>query len=138
MAAALCATRATSRSVLPASVFAISLITANTGFAQGTPKDQYRQMGSIAAVAETCYGSKEIPVKIQAAVKRAASENPAVVPVLKELTANYNEAYAHALVNMTVWNGASQSYSASPFNCSDESDVELIRKFEATILENLH
>ena len=95
-------------------------------------------MGSIAAIAEACYKSKAIPGKLQAAVKRAASENPAVAPVLKELTANYNEAYAHAIVNMTVWNGTSQSYNASPFSCNDESDMEFIRKSESTILENLH
>ena len=105
--------------------------------AQGTARDQYRQMGSVAAIAETCYGSKAIPEKLNALVKQAAATNPASAETLKSLVAEYNDAYKYALVNMVVWNGTTQSYSKNKFSCSNSSDVETIKKLEKMFLDNL-
>lgn len=103
----------------------------------GTPKDQYRQMGSIAAIAEACYGSKAIPEKLQALIKKASQQNPSSAPVINLLINDYNEAYLHAATEMTVWSGSDQSYSSTPFHCELSDDVEFIKKWEATLLNNL-
>lgn len=100
-----------------------------------TPKHQYRQMGSIAALAEACYGSKAIPEKLNAQIKRAVSENPAVRPTTDMLVAEYNQALTLALANHRVWNTQTQSFSQKSFACGTAGDVAAIREFEATILK---
>ena len=103
----------------------------------GTPKDQYKQMGSVAAIAEACYGSKAIPEKLGALMKKASAQNPSSVPAINLLIKDYNEAYFFASTEMKVWNGVNQSYSSTPFKCKVSDDVNLIKKLEATILDNL-
>ena len=103
----------------------------------GSPKDQYRQMGSIAAIAEACYGSTAIPEKLDKLMETATKQNPATAPVINLLIEEYNVAYYHAVATMTVWNGSAQSYSDLPFSCANGKDVKMIRAIEATVLKNL-
>ena len=70
-------------------------------------------------------------------IETATKQNPETAPVINLLIEEYNVAYHHAVATMTVWNGSAQSYSARPFSCANGKDVMMIRKFEATILENL-
>ncbi len=105
-------------------------------FAQGTPVDQYKQMGGIAAVAESCYASEAIPQKLKPIVASARDKNPSVAELLQTLVAQYNKSYYKAVLDRRIWNGTKQDYS-KVFNCADKSDVEQIKKFEQLILDNL-
>jgi len=105
--------------------------------AQGAPVDQYKQMGSIAAVAETCYGSKQIPERLNPLVKQAVKANPALEPTMKALVAAYNDAYHYAIGARRIWNGTQQSYSQQPVNCANAEDVDLLKRMEHVVLSNM-
>jgi len=104
--------------------------------AQGTPIDQYKQMAGVAGLAEACYGSKDIPVKLNALIKRSVSANPQSADMLKSLLAEYNLAYKKSLLERKVWNGSGGAYS-KPFSCAEPKDVDLIKGFELSILNGL-
>jgi hypothetical protein len=103
----------------------------------GTPRDQYRQMGFIAAIAEACYESIAIPGKLNALIKAGSERNPSSIPAINLLIEEYNEAYNHAVTTRTVWNGSKQSYTDTPFDCAVGKDVEMIKAFETNLLVNL-
>jgi hypothetical protein len=105
--------------------------------AQGTPADQYKQMGGIAAVAEACYGSKAIPQKLNQSIKGAVTANPQIEGVMKTLLADYNAAYYKSITDHKIWSGSKGDYGDKAFSCANAADVELIKKFESSILASL-
>ena len=102
-----------------------------------THRDQYRQMGSVAAIAETCYGSTAIAEKLSVLINKVSQQDPSVAPAINLLIDEYNEAYFFAATEMKIWNGGSQSYNSAPFSCEISDDVDMVKKLEETILNNL-
>lgn len=120
-----------------ASIMFLFLGTTHMAVAQGTPKDLYMQMGSVAALAESCYQSVAIPTRLKVVVQQATSKNPSMVPAMKELIVDYNDAYGHSIVDHTIWNGQQQDYNNTPFDCENEDDVALIKKYETMLVQSL-
>ena len=90
-------------------------------------------MGSVAGTAEKCYGSKSIiealKPKIQELQKSGTQKK-----VLQRLANEYDESYAEGIKNQVIWNGTQGKYS-SPFNCSSEKDMQLLRNSESLLIE---
>jgi len=89
-----------------------------------------------AALAESCYGSKRIPQSLNPAIKASARSSPDSRELLQSLVAEYNTAYKKAILDRKLWNGTKQVYS-NAFNCTDASDVAMIRQLEGQILSGL-
>lgn len=104
--------------------------------AQGTPLDQYKQMGGLAAIAESCYGSQAIPHTLDPLVKKAAGQTSSIDDIMRSLVAEYDNAYKKAALDHRIWNGSSQNYS-SAFNCSDADDIKMIKGLEHNFVARL-
>lgn len=114
------------------------VVIADTSQAQNSARNRYRQMGSIAAAAETCYGSAAIPEKLLAGMRlTGAPKNFSAAPALKDLVAEYNDAYSRAIVGMTVSKSGNLSANSKTFDCTDDWDIKSIRKLETSFLGNM-
>lgn len=105
--------------------------------AAGSLSDQYRQMGSVAAVAEICLQSLAIPDALNTAMASAERKDPRAAPLLQPLVEEYNTAYIHAAQHQRLWNGTQQAYSQVPLDCAKAEDRERLRGFETLILQQL-
>ena len=114
----------------------LGIMTMSMGSAVATPLDDYKFMGSVAAIAEVCYESEKIQQGLVVAVDRVLEESPESGPIFDQLIAIYNEAYYKAVVDAKIWIGSMQKFSRI-FNCSSNKDVAMIKKMEAAILDNL-
>jgi hypothetical protein len=127
-----------SRTLAPAACALAVLVGANSiALGAGSLSDQYKQMGSIAGLAELCYGSRRIPEFINPRIKQLVRTGQLDGDVATVLIAKYHEAYKHAIVEMTVWIGTQQSYGKKPFDCKSGPDVAGIRQMEDIILRGL-
>ncbi|MGW8158558.1 MAG: hypothetical protein ACWGKN_08585 [Desulfoprunum sp.] len=115
----------------------LGILVATTAYSAGSPIDQYKQMGSAAALAESCYNSKKIPESLNQSIKEAVAKNPSIEELMNTLIAAYNEAYEYAILHNQIWNGTQQSYS-KPFTCSVPEDSKFIMNVEASIIESLN
>lgn len=116
-------------------VFIISVF--STAAFASTPLERYSFFGSIAALAETCYGSKLIPEKLNPAIKKVVSENPSSSDVYQALIAEYNAAYKKTLLDHLPYYISKASYSNKAINCSNESHIKFIKNQESLILSTL-
>lgn len=108
-----------------------------TAQAAGSLNDQYKQMGSIAAVAELCLNSKAIPDALGQAIATAERKDPRAAPLLRSLIEDYNAAYVYAAQHQTIWNGTQQAYSQAPIDCANADDRAQVQGFETLILQQL-
>lgn len=106
-------------------------------YAQGTAVDQYKQMGSLSAIAAACYQSNAIPNKLSTLVNLSAEKNPEVKSALNALIIEYNTAYKTASTTHRLWNGTEQQYGERVFGCTNSDDMAVIKKFENVFLQNL-
>jgi hypothetical protein len=116
--------------------FLIAVIFSNSGSNAGEPPpaDLYRQLGTVAAMAEVCYGSEQIVAKVKAATSKYALQVPTYAMMAETLIKEYNEAYMYAGGHHTIWIISQQKYSRI-FNCDLDNDVDLIRGLENQILQ---
>ena len=120
-----------------AAAISVCLMSPNTAHAQATPADQYKQMGSLGALTEVCYGSKLIPQAVNNSLKQYAAQGASQTEIAKGLFASYNEAYGIAAQNHKIWNGTQQIYGPKTFNCTIQADIDMLKKFEQMILQYL-
>ena len=106
-------------------------------FAQGKMSDQYRQMGGIAALAESCLNTKRLETTLFKTIGKTLYSNPKIGRALYQLMAFYFEGYEIGLKKRVVWNGSLQRYNKKIFNCKSKSDVSIIQKFKTRILQQL-
>ena len=105
-------------------------------YANPTQSDQFKFMGSVAALAELCHGSMIIPDKLNTAMVNAVKENPAMEELFNKLIEHYNEGYYEGVASNLIWN-----YHLDPPNwsrvmdCSKDSDG--IKDLEQEILSTL-
>ena len=99
--------------------------------------DQYRQMGGIAALAESCFNTKRLETTLFKTVGKTLYNNPAIGRTLYQLMAFYFEGYAMGAKKRVVWNGSLQKYNQKTFNCKSQSDASIVRKFESQMLQQL-
>lgn len=117
---------------------AIALTVSNGAFAQqASPTDQYKQMGSLGALTELCYKSTLIPQAVNTALRGFAAQGPTQTDIAKGLFASYNEAYAATAQNYKIWNGTQQAYGPKQFKCDIQADIDMLKKFEQMILQNI-
>jgi hypothetical protein len=105
--------------------------------AQGTPSDQYKQMGGVAGLAETCYGSTKIRDKLAGLVDAAVKNDPSIKGMMDQLVKSYNDAYYKATKDKVMWIGTTQQYNRKPYSCQVQEDVNVIRGMEQTVLVNM-
>jgi hypothetical protein len=98
-----------------------------------SPLSQYKQFGSIAALAETCLRSEQIPQKINAALKNSGLGQE----MINTLVEAYNDGYKTALLNNKLWVAEGMVWTNSPFSCNNNEDVKSIKQFESQILAAL-
>jgi hypothetical protein len=123
--------------VFLSAVFLLPLVGANLAHSQGTAADQYKQMGSLSAIATACYQSKAIPNKLSTLVNLSAEKNPEAKSALNALIVEYNTAYKTATATHRLWNGTEQQYGERVFDCTNADDMAVIKKFETVFLQNL-
>lgn len=99
--------------------------------------DEYKQMGSIAALAELCLESTALPDTLQQKLEEAADKNPEAVDTLNSAIEVYTEAYEYGLDNRRIWNGTKQQYNEATFDCAKAEDVSQIQTFESQVLAAL-
>lgn len=112
------------------------ILIATTAYSAGSLVDQYKQMGSVAGLAEICYGSTKIPESLSRTVEKALEKNPEIAETMKALISEYDGAYKFSGINNKIWNGTLQSYS-EPFTCTVAKDEQMIRALESKIIESL-
>jgi hypothetical protein len=106
-------------------------------YSQGTAVDQYKQMGSLSAIAAVCYQSKAVPNKLSALINLSAQKSPDTKSTLNALIVEYNTAYKTATTTHRLWNGTEQRYGERAFDCASSDDMAVIKKFENVFLQNL-
>ena len=106
-------------------------------FAQGKMPYQYRQMGGIAALAESCFNTKRLETTLFKTVGKTLYNNPAIGRTLYQLMAFYFEGYAMGAQKRVVWNGSLQKNNEKTCNCRSQSDASIVRKFEFQMLQQL-
>jgi hypothetical protein len=125
------------RFVLGAAFLLLPLVGAKLAHSQASALDQYKQMGSLSAIATACYQSKAIPNKLSTLVNLSAQKNPEAKSALNALIAEYNTAYKTATTSHRLWNGTEQQYGERVFDCTNAEDMAVIKKFETVFLQNL-
>ena len=104
---------------------------------QGKMVDQYRQMGGVAALAEMCLSQKRLESQLFKSVGMSVYNNPGMGRTLLQLMAFYFEGYQMAKEKRVVWNGTQQKYNNKRFSCKSQSDLSIIKKFEAQMFGQL-
>ena len=100
-------------------------------------RNEYRQYGGIAALANLCYNSELIPKAVNAKIDAVVSKTPAALSLANGLIEEYNAANEHAAMHGTIWVVSTQSYGKTAFACHNKDDAETIRSLEAIALKGL-
>lgn len=98
-----------------------------------SPLSQYKQFGSVAALAEACLKSEQIPQKLNTALQNTGIDEE----MIKTLVGAYNDGYKTAILNNKLWIAEKDVWNKVPFKCTESSDVEMIKKYEAMIVSAL-
>lgn len=114
----------------------LGIMTMSMSSAMAAAQDDYKFMATVAAVAEMCYDSEEIPDTLNVVLSAGMEENPQLVPLYEQLMDIYNTAYYAAIVDAKIWIGSQQRFSPT-LTCSDKN-VAKIKKMEVAILDNLN
>ena len=107
----------------------IGILSVPTLIFAATPLSQYKQFGSVAALAETCLKSTEIPERINTALENSGLDQAMIGTIVTA----YNEGYHNAILNHQLWIAESETWDDAPYKCNNEEDVKLIAKFEKEI-----
>ena len=100
--------------------------------------DQYRQMGGVAALAEMCLNQKRLENQLFQSVGMSVFNNPENGRTLFQLMEFYFEGYEAAKQNGVIWNGTQQKYNNKRFSCKSQSDLSILKKFEAQMFGQLN
>jgi hypothetical protein len=101
----------------------------NTQVFATSPLSQYKQFGSVAALAEACLQSKKIPVKLNEALANTGLDEQTMASLINA----YNDGYKSTLLSYKIWIAEKEIWNDRSFSCVNEKDKELIEKFEKNI-----
>ena len=105
-------------------------------FSQGNPEDQYRQMGGVVGLTETCFGTKDLETALFQQVGSVFYNSPEMGRVMFELLSVYFESYEVAKSEKVIWNGTQQAYNTNTFDCSEENK-SLMKSLEQQLIAGL-
>ena len=98
-----------------------------TVYSQGSPIDQYRQMGGIVGLTETCFKSNNLEITLFKQVGQVFFSQPQMGLMMTQLLTAYFESKQIAKTKKIIWNGSTQSYSEKPMVCNNKNDLKLIK-----------
>lgn len=103
---------------------------------QRTRADTYKQLGSVSALAELCYGS----YRLRALAYQRLMDGNFVDQVQgegsKELREHFDNTYSIARSQRTLWVFPQRVFSR-PLSCENQNDVNFIRKAEEILFSAL-
>lgn len=102
-----------------------------------TPVDQYKQMGNISGIAETCLGETELGYALTESLIIYLINNPGSTQAVRQLYNTYINSYNKATNDFKVWIGSKQMYSETDYDCNNEEDMNLIKQFSNSITQSL-
>ena len=102
-----------------------------------TPLDQYKQMGNISGIAETCLGETELGYALTESLIIYLLNNPGSTEAVGKLYNIYTNSYNKATNDFKVWIGIKQMYSEKGFDCNNEEDMNLIKQFSDAMTKSL-
>ena len=105
-------------------------------FSQGNPEDQYRQMGGVVGLTETCFGTKDLETALFQQVANVFYNSPEMGRVMFGLLYVYFESYEVAKSEKVIWNGTQQAYNTNTFDCSEENK-SLMKSLEQQLIAGL-
>ena len=105
---------------------------------QGKMVDQYRQMGGVAALAEKCLSLTRLENQLFKSVGMSVFNNPKIGRTLFQLMAFYFEGYEAAKQKGVIWNGTQQKYNNKRFSRKSQTDLSILKKFEAQMFGQLN
>ena len=102
-----------------------------------TPLDQYKQMGGISGIAETCLGETELGYALTESLIIYLINTPGSTESVEPLYNIYVDSYNKAINDLKIWIGSKQMYSEEGFDCNNEEDMNLIKQFSDTLTQAL-
>tara|TARA_B100000287_G_C20133267_1_gene583135 strand:+ start:107 stop:520 length:414 start_codon:yes stop_codon:yes gene_type:complete len=107
-------------------------------YAQGSAVDQYRQMGGIVGLTETCFKTNNLEIILFKQVGQVFFSQPQMGLMMTQLLTAYFESKQIAKTKKVIWNGSSQSYSKKTMDCNNKNDLKLIKNFENQMINSLN
>ena len=107
-------------------------------YAQGSAVDQYRQMGGIVGLTETCFKTNNLEIILFKQVGQVFFSQPQMGLMMTQLLTAYFESKQIAKTKKVIWNGSTQSYSEKPMVCTNKNDLKLIKHFENQMINSLN
>jgi hypothetical protein len=106
---------------------------------QAAAVNDYRFMGSVAAVSEMCLKSEKISQGINKVVPAAVKQNPEIADVMNALVNAYNSAYKKAILDAQIWQASKDGTFAfsDPINCKNSEHLDRVRFLHDFIMKNL-
>ena len=117
-------------------LFTISTIS-KVVHAQGSAVDQYRQMGGIVGLTETCLKTNNLEIALFKQVGQVFFSQPQMGLTMTQLLNVYFESKEVAKTKKVIWNGSTQSYNKKALNCKNKNDLSLIKNFENQMISSL-
>ena len=102
-----------------------------------TPVDQYKQMGNISGIAETCLGETELGYALTESLIIYLINNPGSTEAVRQLYNTYINSYNKAANDFKVWIGSKQMYSDTAYDCNNKEDMKLIKQFSSSLTQSL-
>ena len=106
-------------------------------YSQGTPNDQYKQMGGITGLTEICFKTKNLELTLLKQIGQLFQAQPEMGEMIFGLLYDFYDAKAVAMEKKVIWNGTAQSYNKKQFDCNNAGDKKLIKQFEIQMMNGL-
>ena len=102
-----------------------------------TPLDQYKQMGGISGIAETCLGETELGYALTESLIIYLINTPSSTKAVANLYDTYVNSYNKATSDFKIWIGSKQMYSEKGYYCNNQEDMNFIKQSSDSITRNL-
>ena len=117
--------------------FVVFLLLSKNVYAQGAASDQYKQMGGVTGLTETCFKTKNLELTLLKQIGQLFYTQPEMGEMIFGLLYDFYDAKAVAMEQQVIWNGTTQSYNKKQFNCKNAGDKKLIKQFEIQLMNGL-
>ena len=117
--------------------FIIFLLLSKNVYAQGSASDQYKQMGGVTGLTETCFKTKNLELTLLKQIGQLFYTQPEMGEMIFGLLYDFYDSKAVAMEKKVIWNGTAESYNKKQFDCNNAGDKKLIKKFEIQLMNGL-
>ena len=117
--------------------FVVFLLISKNVFAQGAASDQYKQMGGVTGLTETCFKTKNLELTLLKQIGQLFYTQPEMGEMIFGLLYDFYDAKAVAMEKKVIWNGTAQSYNKKQFDCNNAADKKLIKQLALQLMNGL-